>query len=159
MLSRFVSKKSLAKRLDRSDNCDRIKENRESVSLSNGPLTNKEVFMVSFKWGLKTMLVAGVCLATFSAGAYLCIPTPICSVYENIFPDFWLMEESIITGAGQMSMAQDEEDYTNAIVMVSIYPTGKQPHVDVYWKSLDGKYVGGQNSADDPKYSIRIYIN
>ena len=59
--------------------------------------------MKSFKISLKAMLIAGVCLATFSAGAYLCIPTPIYSVYENIYPDFWLMEESDITGPGQAS--------------------------------------------------------
>ena len=71
--------------------------------------------MKSLKISLRALLVAGVCAATFSAGAYLCIPTPICSVYENIFPDFFLMEESIITGEGQELLAQKEEEYTEAI--------------------------------------------
>ena len=50
-----------------------------------------------------------------------------------------------------------QEDYTNAVILVSIYPND---HVDVYWKNVkDGKYIGGQgkNGANDPKYSIRIY--
>ena len=55
-------------------------------------------------------------------------------------------------------------DYTNAVVLVSIYPLGNYRHVDVYWKNVkDGKggnkgsYVGGQGAnTNDPKYSIRI---
>ncbi len=50
------------------------------------------------------------------------------------------------------------EDYTQAVVMVSIYPKGSNPHVDVYWKSSKGQYIGGQNAANDPKYSIRIKL-
>lgn len=51
-------------------------------------------------------------------------------------------------------------DYTNAVVMVSIYPTAAKPHVDVYWKDVGtGKYVGDQNGKNDPKYSIRIMMN
>ncbi len=55
-----------------------------------------------------------------------------------------------------------KEDYTNAVVMVSIYPYGNNKHVDIYWKnatgSNHGKYVGGPNGSNgnDPKYSIRI---
>lgn len=57
-------------------------------------------------------------------------------------------------------------DYTNAVVLVSIYPLGDNKHVDVYWKYVKsgngnsaGRYVGDQNAADDPKYSIRIPLN
>ena len=57
-------------------------------------------------------------------------------------------------------------NYTNAVVMVSIYPLGNNRHVDVYWKYVKsgngysaGKYVGDQNAPDDPKYSIRIPLN
>ena len=55
-----------------------------------------------------------------------------------------------------------DEDYTKAVVMVSIYPYTDPPHVDVYWKNNaknDTTYVGGQVTSDDPKYSIRIYLN
>ncbi len=53
-------------------------------------------------------------------------------------------------------------DYTNAVVMVAIYPQGSNKHVDVYWKNVTGnkktKYVGDSvpGNGDDPKYSIRI---
>ncbi len=58
-------------------------------------------------------------------------------------------------------------DYTNAVVMVSIYPLGNNKHVDVYWKYVKsgngysaGKYVGDSGiNGDDPKYSIRIPLN
>lgn len=53
-------------------------------------------------------------------------------------------------------------DYTNAVVMVAIYPKGNNPHVDVFWKNNRGNtnYVGGQgNTSNVPKYSMRIYIN
>lgn len=56
-------------------------------------------------------------------------------------------------------------DYRDAVVMISIYPYGK-PHIDVYWKYVkaakagtEGTYVGGQQAANDPKYSIRIYLD
>lgn len=53
-------------------------------------------------------------------------------------------------------------DYTNAVVMIAIYPNAAKPHVDIYWKdtkgSNAGKYVGGQHVANDPKYSIRISL-
>ena len=55
------------------------------------------------------------------------------------------------------------EDYTRGVVMVSIYPLGSNPHIDVYWKNRTdpnkGKYIGGDNGANNPKYSIRININ
>ncbi|MBQ6441123.1 MAG: prepilin-type N-terminal cleavage/methylation domain-containing protein [Lachnospiraceae bacterium] len=53
-------------------------------------------------------------------------------------------------------------DYTNAVVMVSIYPNAAKPYVLVYWKnnvSGDTTYVGGQQSTSIPKYSIQININ
>ncbi len=53
------------------------------------------------------------------------------------------------------------EDYTDAVVMVSIYPFADPPRVDVYWKhnkKSNATYVGdGKN--DNPYYSIRIYLN
>ena len=50
------------------------------------------------------------------------------------------------------------EDYSNAVVLVSIYPLGENRHVDVYWKNVKtGRYVGGDGkNHDDPGYSIRI---
>ena len=50
-------------------------------------------------------------------------------------------------------------DYTKAFVMIAIYPMASNPHADIYWKSDDGKYIGGQNAPNDPKYSIRIMLN
>jgi prepilin-type N-terminal cleavage/methylation domain-containing protein len=53
-----------------------------------------------------------------------------------------------------------DADYTNAVCMVSIYPTGNNKHIDVYWKNTkDGKYIGLDNGANNPKYSIRINLN
>ena len=40
--------------------------------------------------------------------------------------------------------------------MVAIYPLGDYKHVDIYWKGSVTHYIGGQNKANDPKYSIRI---
>ena len=56
------------------------------------------------------------------------------------------------------------EDYTTAVVMVSIYPkSGTYPaHVDVYWKnnvSGNTKYVGGEAAKNLPQYSLRMNIN
>ncbi len=48
------------------------------------------------------------------------------------------------------------EDYTNAFVMVAIYPDADVRHIDVYWKTKSGPYVGGDAGKDNPKYSIRI---
>ncbi len=59
-------------------------------------------------------------------------------------------------------------DYTNAVVMVAIYPLGDYKHVDIYWKyvktdsstgSTVRKYVGGEHGSDNPKLSIRIPLN
>ncbi len=59
-------------------------------------------------------------------------------------------------------------DYTNAVVMVAIYPLGDHKHVDIYWKYVKSdsstgskvkQYVGGQHSDDDPILSIRIPLN
>ncbi|OON84885.1 hypothetical protein BXO88_15020 [Oribacterium sp. C9] len=56
-----------------------------------------------------------------------------------------------------------KEDYTNAVVLVSIYPLATQPHVDVYWKNNVGpdknNYVGGKSEVNVPKYSMRVNIN
>lgn len=58
------------------------------------------------------------------------------------------------------------EDYRDAVVMVSIYPYQSKPYADVYWKNNTGKYnnknnqyVGGAHNTSDPNYSIRIYFN
>ena len=51
------------------------------------------------------------------------------------------------------------EDYTNAVVLVSIYPMGNNKHIDVYWKNKKGKYIGEAQSDNIPKYSIRIDLN
>ena len=57
-------------------------------------------------------------------------------------------------------------DYTNAVVMVSIYYMASRPHVDVYWKDNNypgqlgkDKYVGGNEGTNIPKYCMRIYFN
>lgn len=57
-----------------------------------------------------------------------------------------------------------KEDYTNAVVMIAIYPTAGDPHVDIYWKNstggsgIKGKYVGGAQGNNNPMYSIRISL-
>ncbi len=54
------------------------------------------------------------------------------------------------------------EDYTNAIVMIAIYPQGNNKHIDIYWKNCRGdnksQYVGGPPRSNDPNYSIRISL-
>ena len=51
------------------------------------------------------------------------------------------------------------EDYTKAVVMIAIYPIGNNKRVEIYWKGTDdGKYIGGQVQANDPRYSIRISL-
>ena len=52
-------------------------------------------------------------------------------------------------------------DYTNAVVMVSIYPNASPARVDVYWKNNQGntKYVGGESRKNVPKYSISIELD
>ena len=54
-----------------------------------------------------------------------------------------------------------DEDYTKAVVMVSIYPNASRPYVVVYWKNNSGNtnYVGGQEVTNVPRYSIKIYID
>lgn len=53
-----------------------------------------------------------------------------------------------------------DEDYTNAVCLVSIYPTGNNKHIDVYWKNTTGgTYVGGKDGPNDPTYSIRVNID
>lgn len=60
----------------------------------------------------------------------------------------------IYTYLEDIQIYNSSEDYTNAVILVSIYPND---HIDVYWKNIkDGKYIGGQAKANDPKYSIRI---
>lgn len=51
-----------------------------------------------------------------------------------------------------------KEDYTKAVVMVSIYPNASPAYVDVYWKNNESStsYVGGQKKTNVPNYSIRI---
>lgn len=51
------------------------------------------------------------------------------------------------------------EDYTKAVVMVSIYPNASPAYAYVYWKNNTGDkapYVGGQAKTNVPNYSIRI---
>ncbi len=53
-------------------------------------------------------------------------------------------------------------DYTNAVVMVAIYPNTSPARVDVYWKNnIKGNttYVGGQARTNVPQYSIRIELD
>ncbi len=54
-----------------------------------------------------------------------------------------------------------DQDYRNAVVMVSIYPNANPSYVDVYWKNNKGNtnYVGGQARTNVPKYSIRIMLD
>ena len=55
-----------------------------------------------------------------------------------------------------------DQDYTNAVVMVSIYPDAAQPHVFIYWKnnlSSNKNYVGGAKTTNVPNYCIRINLN
>ena len=66
------------------------------------------------KIGLRTLLIAGVCLATFSAKAYIC-PIPIFSTYENAFPDLRLAEEAVVTLTRQTTLWRKELDYTDAL--------------------------------------------
>ena len=70
--------------------------------------------MKSLKISLSTLLVAGVCVATFSAQAWFC-PVPIFSTYENAFPDRYLLTESILTFAKQTSLKHSELNYTEAL--------------------------------------------
>ena len=50
--------------------------------------------------------------------------------------------------------------YSNAVCMISLYPTGSNKHIDIYWKDVSTReYIGGKNGNNDPKYSIRIKID
>ncbi|MBP3885116.1 MAG: prepilin-type N-terminal cleavage/methylation domain-containing protein [Olsenella sp.] len=60
---------------------------------------------------------------------------------------------------GDREIYKTGEDYTNAVVLVSIYPMGNNKHIDVYWKNKKGKYIGGDDGPNNPKYSIRIDLN
>lgn len=51
------------------------------------------------------------------------------------------------------------QDYTNGICMVSIYPKGSNKHIDVYWKTKTGQYIGDQDGPNQPKYSLQIKID
>lgn len=55
------------------------------------------------------------------------------------------------------------EDYSDAVVMVSIFPDANPARVDVYWKynvgNHKGQYVGGAADTNIPKYSLRYLIN
>ena len=52
-----------------------------------------------------------------------------------------------------------DQDYTDAVVMVAIYPSANPARVDVFWKNKgNNNYVGGQQEKNVPKYSIRITI-
>lgn len=54
-------------------------------------------------------------------------------------------------------------DYTNAVIVVSIFPYASPAHVDVYWKYNEGKdknkYVGGNTKPNVPDYSMRLILN
>lgn len=61
---------------------------------------------------------------------------------------------------GDREIYKPDADYTKAVCMVSIYPTGNNKHIDVYWKNTnDGKYIGLDSGANNPKYSIRVNID
>ena len=74
-----------------------------------------------------------------------------------------------VNGGTEYTMGNDNGaylpnlDYTNAVILVSIFPFGNNKHVDVYWKYVKtgnggtkGKYVGGSTYNNIPDYSIRI---
>lgn len=54
-------------------------------------------------------------------------------------------------------------DYTQACVMVSIYPNANPAYAVVYWKTNtkkdSGPYIGGEYQPNIPKYSILITLN
>lgn len=70
---------------------------------------------------------------------------------------------SVSVGSNTNGMYNTTLDYTNAVCMLSIYPEGNNPHIDIYWKynagTNTGKYVGGEGGMSSiPKYSIRISL-
>ena len=53
-----------------------------------------------------------------------------------------------------------DADYTEAVVMVSIYTTSNPPYAIAYWKTLStGKYIGDSTGNNNPKYCIKIYLD
>ena len=56
-----------------------------------------------------------------------------------------------------------DQDYTNAVVMVAIYPNSSPPRADIYWKNNKGNtnYVGGNtgSGSNNPKYCISIPLS
>ena len=69
---------------------------------------------------------------------------------------------SVSVGSNTNGMYNTTLDYTNAVCMLSIYPEGNNPHIDIYWKNNTGpykdKYVGDKTGDNDPKYSLRISL-
>ena len=70
---------------------------------------------------------------------------------------------SVSVGSNTNGMYNTTLDYTNAVCMLSIYPEGNNPHIDIYWKdnagTNKGKYVGGDGGIkDNPAYSLRISL-
>ncbi len=65
-------------------------------------------------------------------------------------------------GSDTTSAYMANEDYNNAVVMVSIYPNAVPPHAVVYWKyaagTNKGKYVGN-GSNNHPNHYIYIPFN
>ena len=60
---------------------------------------------------------------------------------------------------GSREIYVSDYDYTNAVIMVSLYPTGNNRRIDVYWKDISsGDYIGGKDGNNNPKYSLRISI-
>ena len=55
---------------------------------------------------------------------------------------------------------KSDEDYTNAVIMVAIYPNANPSYAMVYWKNNVGNsnYVGGEEGNNVPKYSIKITL-
>ena len=43
---------------------------------------------------------------------------------------------SVSVGSNTNGMYNTTLDYTNAVCMLSIYPEGNNPHIDIYWKDL-----------------------
>lgn len=55
-----------------------------------------------------------------------------------------------------------DKNYTNAVVMIAIYPNASPAYADIYWKNntdKDTSYVGGAKEKNVPNYSIRIYLD
>lgn len=63
--------------------------------------------------------------------------------------------------ANERGAYASKEDYTKAVVLVSIFPLAAQPHVDIYWKVLEtgSTYIGGNDKPNIPNYSMRLNFN